>query len=236
MKNAIFSGKEAKYNRLILTALFEKGRLSAYKLAKEIAKNDPDRKPKENIHHNAQKINSVLVRRNGRLAKLSQQEFIEKKGTEYQLTMFKGLCSALCLMKTVKMPGFDPDFDSYIIFPEIKKIIEIAQQSCPEAILEDYKFLREIALDQLEKGLNFELISNREFNVIANQRYQETLFQDYKKKGKKKSIWAENPEYRDAVLKFIDRLYNIAFKELEEVRLIKDKISADLKKEENKIE
>jgi len=232
MKNRIFSGKEAKYNELILTVLFDKGHLSAYKLAKEIVLNDPNRKLKENIHHKAQKINSVLVRRNGRLKKLEQQEFIKKMGNEYCLTIFKGLCSALCLMKTVKMPALDPDFSSYMIFPELKKIMEIARQSYPEAVMEDYEMLRKFALDQLKKGLNFELTPNKEFITLVNQRYEELLSQDYKTDRKKNNLWKENPEYRDAVLKLIDRLYGIAFKALEEVRVQKEKILADLKKEE----
>jgi len=63
------------------------------------------------------------------------------------------------------MPDFDPDFSSSA----------------------RYEMLRKLALDQLEKGLNFELIPNNEFNALVNQRYQKLLSQDYKKEETKKT-------------------------------------------------
>jgi hypothetical protein len=236
VSNKIFSGKGAKYNTLILKALFEKGCLSAYNIAKEIAANDPKAKTKEYFHHKAQKINSVLVRKNGRLPQLEKQEFIKRTENGYNLTIFKGLCSALALFDKVKKPGFDDFFDSYKLLPELKAIIEIASRTNPEAIIEDYRILRKITMEYLEKGINFELISNAEFNLLVNERYQKLVLDELKTEKRGRESWKENPELQDAVMKLADRFYNLALKEMKEYAALKEKIIDKSTKEKNQNE
>src|SRR4030067_3775475 len=120
MANEIFAGKEGKNNRLILKTLYEKGYLTPWQIANEIANGDPERKPKEDPYHRAQKINSVLVRKNGRLSDLVDQEFLEKTGKGYCLTLNKGFCSALTLYeKEIPLPAIDEATKIDAIIPEL---------------------------------------------------------------------------------------------------------------------
>jgi ribosomal protein S8 len=83
LKLRIFDGKKGKYNELVLKVLYKNGYLTAYKIAKEIARFQI--KPKENLRLKALSVQSPLIRSNGRLAELGKKEYIQK--TE------KGFCS-----------------------------------------------------------------------------------------------------------------------------------------------
>ena len=225
MENKIFSGREARYNSLIIKILYEKGALSAFNIAKNIVWNDSIGKVTD-MHHKYSKVNSVLVRKNGRLPELDKQEFIKKTEKGYLLT-FKGWCSALCLSKEIREPGFDYLFEFVAIFPELKKIMEILMKSYPEENLETYKIFHKITIELLKKGLNFNLIPNKEFIDFFNREYQEMSVKLLKSEKKGEELWRNNPELRAAFLEFAERINKVAIKELESFQTIIKKLKND---------
>lgn len=219
MANEIFAGKEGKNNRLILKALYEKGYLTPWQIANEIANGDPERKPKEDPYHRAQKINSVLVRKNGRLSDLVDQGFLEKTGKGYCLTFNKGFCSALTIYeKEIPLPAIDEATKIDAIIPELKEILDIIYRHRPEAIFEMYIEMRKITKKLLDKGINFGKISNREFNNFFADQYQELVLAGLKKeKDDNQKRWDPPPELKEATQKFISRLMIMVQKQVKEL-------------------
>ena len=84
----------------------------------------------------------------------------------------------------------------------------------------------------MDKGFNFKLISNEEFNVLVNKRYQEILLEGWKTEKKGKASWKKNPELEDAVLKLMDRLFMIALKEFKEYVALRKKMLDETKEGE----
>lgn len=236
MKNKIFTGKQARNNERILKLLYEKGYLPPWKLAKEMAINDPTRKLKEDVYHKAQKIQSVLIRKNGRLSDLVGRGFIEKSEKGYCLTFNKGFCSALTLYeKEIPLPAIDEAAKIDAIIPELKEILDIIYRHHPEAICEMYMEMREITKKLLGKGLNFEETSNREFNSFFADQYQELFLEGLKKeKDDNQKRWDPPPELTEAIQKFISRLMSIVqrqVKELEDLQTSYFKNSQKVKNE-----
>jgi hypothetical protein len=218
MQHRIFAGKGAKNNELALRTLYENGYLSAWKLAKEIAINDPTRKPKEDVYHKAQKIQSVLIRKNGRLADLVEKEYIEKSEKGYCLTFNKGFCAALALYeKDIPKPAIDEATKIDAILPEFKEILDILSRHHPEAVAEMYREMRRITLTLLDKGLDFEKISNRQFNSFFADQYEEFYLEELKNKDCKEEKWDPPPELKQSIQKFISRLTSIAQKQIKEL-------------------
>jgi hypothetical protein len=170
MKDQVFIGGGAKYNKLILTTLFVKGHLTVWELANEIAKSEL--KPKESLYHKAQKIQSVLIRKKGRLEDLVNTEYLKrKKKKEYYLTMNKGFCTAITLFNEKETPESAINiFDDNTSFfaPELKTIFRLFSNISYAQSKERYKEIRKVTTNLLDKGLNFEKISNEEFNNYFN--------------------------------------------------------------------
>jgi hypothetical protein len=231
MAPEIFKGKEAKNNRMILKALYEKGYLSAWQIANEIVVNC-EKKPTADHYHKAQKINSVLVRKkNGRLADLIKKEFIEKTEKCYCLTFDKGFCSALTLYEEIPKPAIDKATKIAAFLPELRDFLDAMIRYQPQAQIEGLKIMQEITNDLLNKGLNLELISNNEFNRFFAAQYEELQLKELKKAKKIEEKRELPPELKEASQRFISRLVGIAkqeFKELEE--LSKNYSQSDSKK------
>lgn len=223
-ENQIFQGtKASKLNKLVLMALFENGCLSPWEIAKKVAERDPER-AKKNWYQEAQKINSVLSRKNGRLTDLAYKEFIEKNDKGFSLTFNKGFCAALLCYEQIPKPAFFETNKTLQIFPELKKIIELARKYYPETELEDYKELRNIAQQLLIKGFNLELLSNNEFNehFLAQQ---ETLYlSKIKNKQDTKNSWVSNPEINEVIMQYLSRLQKICENQLADFRSTMEKI------------
>ena len=226
MENKIFSGREARYNSLIIKTLYKKGALSAFNIAKNIVWYESVGKHTD-LHHKYSKVNSVLVRKKGRLPQLQEQEFIKKTENVYLLT-FKGWCSALCLLKEIKEPGFDYLLKYFAIFPEIKKVYEILRKTYPEEEMETYKIFRNITVELLKKGLNFKLITNKEFIDFFNREYQEMSVKALKTEKKGEELWKNNPELRAALLEFAEKLNKIVIKEMESFQTIIKKLKNEV--------
>jgi hypothetical protein len=222
MKNKIFSGKGARNNEFILKLLYENGYMSAWNLAKAIAQIDPTRKPKEDVYHKAQKIQSVLVRKGGRLSDLVAKGYLEKTEKGYCLTFNKGFCSALTLYKeSIPRPAIDEATKIEAIIPEVKQILDIVSQLYPEAVSQMYSEMRGITLGMLDKGLNFEKISNKEFNDFLAPKLEELQLAEIKKGQNSEKKWEAPPELKEAQKKLVSRLVDIArkqFKELEDLQ------------------
>lgn len=217
----IFSGKGAKNNETILKLLFEKGCLSPWKLANEMALNDPERKLKEDPYHKAQKIQSVLIRENGRLDDLVEKGFIEKTEKGYCLTFEKGFCSALTLYKEIPKPAIDEATKIEAFAPELREMLDAMIRYQPQAQIEAYKIMQEITNDLLNKGLDLEKISNNEFNRFYAAQYEELQLKELKKVKKNEEKRELPPELKEATNKFISRLLSMAqkqFKELEDLQ------------------
>jgi len=218
MQPEIFTGKKGKNNELILKALYEKGYLTPWKIAKEIAIKDLRKKPKANLYHKMQKINSVLVRRNGRLTDLVNNEFVERTDKGYCLTFNKGFCSALYLYeKKIPSPAIDEATKIDAIIPEFKEILGIISKHHPEAISETYVEMREITKKLLDKGLNFEKISNRDFNNFFAGQYQESYLNGLKKKDDNQKRWDPPPELKEATQKLLSRLMVMVQRQVKEL-------------------
>ena len=225
----VFQGKKAaKLNKLVLMALFENGSLSPFKIAKKVAALDVER-AKKDLYHEAQKINSVLSRRNGRLSDLANKEFIEKTEDGFSLTFNKGFCTALLCYKQIPKPSFPEQNKTLKVFPELKQIIELTRKYYPETEIEDLEEIKTISQNLLKKGLNFEVISNNEFNEYF-MREQENLYLHKIKNRKydnKRSTWTSNPEIKELVIQYLTRLMKISQKQLEEATLAIEKFKAD---------
>jgi len=85
MSLLIWRGRKAKYNRYVLEALSD-GEKTAWDIAKYIVMHDPVH-ARGNWYHQAQKVNSNLVRRGGVLDDLVESCFIDKKNGKYSLTI-----------------------------------------------------------------------------------------------------------------------------------------------------
>jgi hypothetical protein len=219
MEGKIFTGKGAKNNELILKLLYEKGYLTPWKIANELALLDP-KKPKD-TYHKAQKIQSVLIRKNGRLEDLIKKDFIEKTEKGCCLTFEKGFCSALTLYKEIPKPAIDEATKIEAILPELREMLDAMIRYQPQAQLEAYKIMKEITNDLLKKGLNLEKISNNEFNRFYADQYEELQLKELKKVKKNEEKCELPPELKEATNKFISRLLSIAqkqFKELEDLQ------------------
>jgi len=207
MRNQIFSGKGAKNNEQILRILFEKGQLTAWGLSKELALLDP-KKPKDS-YHKAQKIQSVLLRKNGRLEDLVNKEFIEKKENTYLLTATKGFCSATTLFDEEKLPKPSLDFfseDVVSLVPELKIFIQMLANLSYTQSKEGYREVRKVTMNLLDKGLHFEKISNEEFGRFYNDEFEQYCL-NLLKAGSKSPAYAEwTPELKEASYKLIAKL------------------------------
>jgi hypothetical protein len=231
----LFQGKKAKYNELVLKALYEKGYLTSWEIAKEIAKNDPTRKSK-NWHHEAQKILSVLVRKDGRLPALMKKGFIEEKNKGFCLTFNKGFCSALVLYKDVPKPAIDEIDDPRLkeIFPELREFMEVLSRIQPEPLLEQYRIMREITFKLLEKGLNFDVISNKAFNNFFNYQFEENSIEYLKKERKNEQKFETPPELKEVGWKLISRLVSMCQKQVKELEDLRNSYNQDNQKAETK--
>lgn len=211
-----FKGKKGKYNKSILKALYENGSLSAWNLAKYIVRNDP-KKQKRNWYHETQKVNSVLTRKSGTLDRLSENEYILRKDQNYYLTINKGFCSALTLFEKVKEPAIDDFSEAYKVIPELKEAIEIISRLHPEAMTETYRLMRTATKELLKKGLNFDTISNRQFNVFFNDQMNRISLQELKKEREKKEKSEPNPELQECALRIMERMKGILLEQIKEL-------------------
>lgn len=224
MKIETFKGRKGKYNVAILKALYNKGYLKAWELAKTIVENDPLR-AKSNWYHETQKVNSVLVRKCGTLERLLKKEFIKKSDEGYNLTIFKGFCTALTLFIKMEEPAIDEWASSYEIFPELKRVHDILFREHPDSKIEFYEEMAKITNDLLNQGWNIDSVSNKRFNTIFNEYYNEYLLCLVKEKQKTDKKWNPSPELQEALSDFLDRILQTtlkAAKELEnEIEIVK---------------
>ena len=226
-ENQVFRGKASKLNNLVLMALFENGSLSSFKLAKKVAALDVER-AKKDLYHEAQKINSVLSRKKGRLPDLVNKEFIEKSEKGFSLTLNKGFCTALLCYEEIPKPSFPEQSKTLKIFPELRQIIELGRKYYPETEIEDLKEIKAITQNLLKKGLNFEVISNSDFNEYFLREQENLYFNKIKnQKYKNKSTWVSNPEINELIIQFLTRLMKICQKQFEDVNLTMEKLKLD---------
>jgi hypothetical protein len=224
---AIFKGKERKNNELIIKMLFEKGYMSTWQIANELAILSSIKSVKTDPYHKAQKINSVLIRKDGRLPDLVNKGYIEKTKKGYCLTFNKGFCSALLLFENIPKPAIDETTKIDAILPEFKQILEILYSYRPEAIFEGYSIMQQITIKLLEKGLNFEKISNNEFNRFYADQYEEMYLEELKKGNENKEKWEVPPEFKqkleEATKKFISIMMIILRKQFQELEDLQSK-------------
>ena len=100
-------------------------------------------------------------------------------------------------------------------------------KSYPEENLETYKIFHKITIELLKKGLNFNLIPNKEFIDFFNREYQEMSVKLLKSEKKGEELWRNNPELRAAFLEFAERINKVAIKELESFQTIIKKLKND---------
>jgi hypothetical protein len=224
MNPKVFAGKGAKNNELILKLLFEKGYLTPWRIANEIAKHD--KKRKGDIYHKAMSIQSLLIRKNGRLPYLVEKGFVEKNENGYRLTFNKGFCSALTLYKQIPKPAIDEVNEVSAIVPAFRKVLDLLVKQHPQALSEQYKIMQELTLKLLEKGLNLEAISNQEFNNFFADQYQESYVAELKKPKKKTEKWEPTPELKIAISELMLYFENLLKKQMEEFISLRKKYEA----------
>lgn len=220
MQIGIFNGKKGRYNKLILKALYEKGMLSAWHIARYIV-DETEKKEKKRIkdwYHATQKVSSVLARKEGRLQELLAKEFIERTDCGYTLTFNKGLCSALALYERVEKPAIE--FPRKVL-PELKELIEIIAQQHPESVVEGYKEMRNTAMALINKGLNIDLITNEQFNLLFQSQMEESFISSMKEKETREEQ-KMSPETQERIYRVIaslaDRIEKVTLEKLEELR------------------
>ena len=233
MENKIFTGKGAKNNELILKLLFEKGCLSPWKLANELALLDP-KKPKD-TYHKAQKIQSVLIRKNGRLGYLVEKEFIRKTAEGYCLTVSKGSCSALVLFgnKPIPKPSMYEFFNLENLPVEFRNFLSLLSKLDSDALKESYKEVQGITKKLLEEGLTFERLTNEQFNRFFDSQYEQFHLEQLKSGTKSKAGAEWTPELKEAAYKFISRMVSIVQVQAKELQQLSDKYTLDQKKNQS---
>jgi hypothetical protein len=229
MANNIFTGKGAKNNELILKLLFEKGDLTAWGLANELALLDP-KKPKD-TYHKAQKINSVLIRKNGRLSYLTKTEFIRKTDKGYCLTVSKGSCSALILFgnKRIPKPAMAEFFNLDGLPVELKDFVTILSRYNADDLQESYKEVQRIAMKLLEAGLNFEKITNLQFNRFFDEQYEDYNLERLRIGTKSNASKEWTPELKEGAWKFVKYLNSVLQTKAKELQVLSDKYAQELK-------
>jgi hypothetical protein len=114
------------------------------------------------------------------------------------------------------------------IFPELRQIIELGRKYYPETEIEDLKEMKAITQNLLKKGLNFEVISNNDFNEYFLREQENLYFRKIKnQKYKNKSTWVSNPEINELIIQFLTRLMKICQKQFEDVNLTMEKLKLD---------
>jgi hypothetical protein len=218
----IFDGKDAQNNEVILKALFENGYLSPWQIANEIATHSK-KKMNGDLYHRKQKINSILTRKNGRLQDLLRKEFIEKTERDYCLTFNKGFCSALTFYSEIPKPAIDEATKVAAFLPELREMLDAMIRFQPQAQIEGYKIMQTITNDLLDMGLNFEKISNDQFNRFYSEQFEERQLEELKKAektGKKRELPSDLME---ATNKFVSRLLGMAQKEIKGLEELRDR-------------
>jgi hypothetical protein len=209
MNNHIFSGKGVKNNESIIKILYAKGCLTPWKIANELALLEP-KKPND-IYHKAQNIQSLLVRKNGRLEYLVKNEFIRKTEDGYCLTVSKGVCSALVFYGDKQIPK-SPMYEYFNMqnLPvEFRDFLTILQKQNPDAFKESYKEVQGIAIKLLSQGLNIEKLSNERFNRYFEDEYEQLNLQQLRSGEKSKANTEWTPELREAANRFIGRMVSL---------------------------
>lgn len=244
MQVGIFQGKKVKYNKLIFKALHEEGYLSAWQIAKYISKKDPERR-KRNWYHEAQKVYSVLIRKNGRLEELVNKEYVQKTPRGYRTTYPKGYCLALTLFQDVRIPKIDvfdinlllqgakaqyptDDVDTYA---SLKEMLEIYTELYSKE--EGYRVLAKATSALLDLGLNLDALSNEEFRRFL-ESHLEIMWQKELEQGKTWNKMDENPELRKRAFNLMLKLRKKMKEQWKELEKTLDSIEDNLRKLEKK--
>jgi len=244
----IFQGKKGKYNKLILRALNEEGYLSAWQMAKYIVENYRE-KQKGNWYYEAQKINSILTRKNGRLEELTNKEYIQKTPRGYRTTYPKGYCLALTLNylenKDIKIPKIDvldinlllqgakvqyPMADADYL-ADLKEILEIYAELYTKE--EAYEVLAKATSELLDRGLNLDVVSNKESQGFL-QTHLENMLKEELEQGKKWNKLDENPELRERYFDLILKLTKKTKEHWKELEKTLDSLEDKLRKFQKK--
>jgi hypothetical protein len=193
MEEQLFTGKSAKYNILILKILYQKGTLTPWDLSKEIA--NLTREKSENIYHKTQKIQSVLIRKDGRLINLVNRQFLKKTPEGYCLTFSKGVCTALTLFDEEELlkPAINiiPKFEN--INSGLSIIAHILSNFDPVQFKMSYKHIRILASHIMNKEpLESEILKTE--MMIKENHDLETISEDFRKADIMTNYYSSNPE------------------------------------------
>jgi len=223
----IFDGKKGTYNGLVLRVLFKSSYLTAYEIAKEIAR--IQRKPKENLRLKTVDVYSVLVRENGRLAELEKKEYIQKIEKRYRLTLPKGIATALTLFKEIEDSGID---ELQIILepldeelePIFREIWMIYSEIYPKK--EYYRALLKATQSLIDEGLDIDVISNRKFNSYLELKLEEMLQQEISKK----EITILKPETYNRIYQVFQKTMNFYREKMKEFEVAQKTVEESLLK------
>lgn len=152
-KIGIFRGRQRIYNKLILKTLFSEGPLTSWECAKKVYERmkNTDSLPKDwkglHSYHVTQKINSVFIRKSGRLPELLDKGYLakgkQKNGDSWTLTP-KGRIATLILDRSLVNKVSREDWN---------KRIETVNQKRKEALRE----LGEVRISFLGQTLKMNL-------------------------------------------------------------------------------
>ena len=193
----------------------------------ELALLEP-KKPND-IYHKAQKIQSVLIRKNGRLEYLFSKEFIQKTEKGYCLTVSKGVCSALVLYRNNPIPKspMTEFFKIQNLPPEFRDFLLLLSNLNPDFLKESYKEVQDIAVKLLNQGLNFEKLTNQQFNSYFDAQLELAQLQQLKSGQKSKANTEWTPELREAANKFIARMVSTLRGQVKELQLLMEKYAEE---------
>lgn len=90
LRIGIFEGKKAEYNIDILEALFTRGPLTSWEIAKQICKTRGSTETTAEKFYGSQKVYSVIMRKGGRLESLNKKDYIMLKDGKWELCFPKG--------------------------------------------------------------------------------------------------------------------------------------------------
>lgn len=213
MESRLLEGKQGTYNKLILQALFEKSRLTAWHIAKYIIYNIPSKKEAAEGRYwwtKTQGVNSVLTRKKGRLEDLTNQGYIFKHAVDktYGLTL-DGYAQVFTFQS-------DTSIDNFI--SKVQEDLESKQQieaTIRTRVLLD-KFLTLPIPKQLEQLTKWEE-TNYNYKMIVAEHIMQELWDDAQEIGS--AIYARPMFSEEHVTEIENNLRKAFFTEWEISRL-----------------
>ena len=111
--------------------------------------------------------------------------------------------------------------------PEFRDFLLLLSNLNPDFLKESYKEVQDIAVKLLNQGLNFEKLTNQQFNSYFDAQLELAQLQQLKSGQKSKANTEWTPELREAANKFIARMVSTLRGQVKELQLLMEKYAEE---------